>query len=335
MTSNTSKRKVGYQPPYGDLTEINNCRLILNSIGRDVLTDVVSDYIDILGTSAAVYEKNGDYALGRFASGWCQFLDRISRELCGTSDNKKALESGKWLCHESCWTEASKRAVETKQPVDIECCGGIRLFAVPIFAGGEVIGSMNFGYGTPPKKQEKLQEIANKFRTRVDELIVQAKSYKPRSSYIIEICKKQLLSAAELVGLAIQNKRAEEALRSSEEWFSTTLRSVGDGVIATDEKAFVKLMNPVAQALTGWSEKDAIGKPLKDVFNIFNEDTGKPVEVPTDRIIREGRVVGLANHTLLIAKDGTKRSIDDSGAPIRDGRGNIIGTILVLSLIHI
>jgi len=129
-----------------------------------------------------------------------------------------------------------------------------------------------------------------------------------------------------------ENKRrkdAEEALQSSKEWFSTTLRSIGDGVITTDEKAFVTLMNPVAQALTGWSEKDAIGKPLKDVFNIFNEETGKQAEVPIDRIIREGMVVGLANHTLLIAKDGTRRSIDDSGAPIRDDKGNIIGTILV------
>jgi PAS domain S-box-containing protein len=329
MTSNTSKRKVVYQPAYGDLTEINNCRLVLNSIGKDALTDIVSNYIDILGTSAAVYEKNGDYALGIFASGWCQFLDRTSRELCGTSDNRKALASGKWLCHESCWTEASKRAVETKQPVDIECCGGIRLFAVPIFVGVEVVGSMNFGYGTPPKEQEKLQKIAHKFRTNVDELIVRAKSYKPRSSTTIEICKKQLLSAAILVGLTIQSKDAEEALRASKEWFSTTLRSIGDAVIATDEKALVTLMNPVAQALTGWSEKDAIGKPLKDVFDIFNEETGKRAEVPIDRIIKEGTVVGLANHTLLIAKDGTKRSIDDSGAPIRDDKGSIIGTILV------
>ena len=127
----------------------------------------------------------------------------------------------------------------------------------------------------------------------------------------------------------IKRKDAEEALQSSKEWFSTTLMSIGDGVIATDEKAFVTLMNAAAEGLTGWSEKDAIGRPLKDVFNIFNEDTGEPSEVPIDRIIREGLVVGLANHTLLIAKDGTKRSIDDSGAPIRDNKGNIIGTILV------
>ncbi|MBA7681572.1 Adaptive-response sensory-kinase SasA [subsurface metagenome] len=136
-------------------------------------------------------------------------------------------------------------------------------------------------------------------------------------------------AVAERLGRITERIQAEEALRSSEEWLSTTLRSIGDAVIATDEKACVKLMNPVAQALTGWNEKDAVGKPLKDVFNIFNEETGKQAEVPIDRIIREGIVVGLANHTLLIAKDGTKRSIDDSGAPIRDYKGNIIGTTLI------
>ncbi len=127
----------------------------------------------------------------------------------------------------------------------------------------------------------------------------------------------------------MKRRDAEEALQSSKEWFSTALRSIGDGVISTDEKASVTLMNAAAERLTGWSEKDAIGRPLNDVFNIFNEDTGKPSKIPIDRIIREGMVVGLANHTLLIAKDGTKRSIDDSGAPIRDLQGNIIGTILV------
>ncbi len=126
-----------------------------------------------------------------------------------------------------------------------------------------------------------------------------------------------------------KHKRMEEALRASEEWFSTTLSSIGDAVISTDTKGYVTFINPVAQTLTGWNQKDAIGKSLKDVFNIINEKTGKPVDNPVSRIIQEGVVVGLANHTVLIAKDGTKRPIDDSGAPIRGDRENITGIVLV------
>jgi PAS domain S-box-containing protein len=124
-------------------------------------------------------------------------------------------------------------------------------------------------------------------------------------------------------------KRAQEALRESKEWLSTTLRSIGDAVIATDAQGVVTLMNPVAQGLTGWDETQALGEPLEDVFHIINEQTGERAENPVTRVLREGVVVGLANHTLLIAKDGTKRPIADSGAPMRDEEGNIIGTVMV------
>ncbi|MFH2218396.1 MAG: PAS domain S-box protein, partial [Pseudomonadota bacterium] len=124
-----------------------------------------------------------------------------------------------------------------------------------------------------------------------------------------------------------ERRRAEDRLRESEQWLSTTLRSIGDAVIATDAKGLVCFMNPVAEDLTGWDE--AVGRPLKDVFKIINEQTGERAENPVDRVLREGVIVGLADHTTLIAKDGTKRSISDSGAPIRDEQGNIIGAVMV------
>jgi PAS domain S-box-containing protein len=113
--------------------------------------------------------------------------------------------------------------------------------------------------------------------------------------------------------ITAERKRAEQALRESEQWLSTTLRSIGDAVIATDAKGLVTLMNPVAEDLTGWDQAEAVDKPLEDVFNIINEQTGERVENPVARVLREGVVVGLANHTVLIAKDGTRRPIADSG----------------------
>ena len=107
------------------------------------------------------------------------------------------------------------------------------------------------------------------------------------------------------------------------------LRSIGDALIATDTAGRVTLMNPVAEELTGWATDEATGKPLEQVFQIVNEETRQPVENPVTKAMREGHVVGLANHTLLIHRDGSERSIDDSAAPIRDADGEIIGVVLV------
>jgi PAS domain S-box-containing protein len=123
--------------------------------------------------------------------------------------------------------------------------------------------------------------------------------------------------------------RSEAARRSSEERYRTTLLSVGDGVIGTDVQGKVELMNPAAEALTGWSAEEARQRPLEEVFPIRNEQTGQAMENPVRRVLREGRVVGLANHTVLLSRDGTPRPIADSGAPIREEGGQTSGVVLV------
>jgi PAS domain S-box-containing protein len=122
---------------------------------------------------------------------------------------------------------------------------------------------------------------------------------------------------------------ANRRLRSSEQWLATLLESIGDAVIATDERGSVKYLNHVAEALTGWPSDDARTRRLDEVFRIITEDTGATVESPVTRVLREGVVVGLANHTLLIRRDGTRFPIEDSGAPIKDSRGKIHGVVLV------
>jgi len=122
---------------------------------------------------------------------------------------------------------------------------------------------------------------------------------------------------------------AEARLRASTERHSVILESIGDAVIATDDRGRVELLNPMAESLTGWSEAEARGHFLKEVFPIINEQTRAKVEDPVVRVLREGIVVGLANHTLLIARDGTERPIADSGAPIFNNQGEITGVVLV------
>jgi PAS domain S-box-containing protein len=126
-----------------------------------------------------------------------------------------------------------------------------------------------------------------------------------------------------------EQREAADAIAEQREWFETTLESIGDAVIATDVRGHVVFMNPVAEHLTGWRIEQARDRACTDVFNIINEDTRRSVENPVSRVLREGVVVGLANHTLLIAVDGTERPIDDSGAPIRNRDARIVGVVLV------
>jgi PAS domain S-box-containing protein len=127
----------------------------------------------------------------------------------------------------------------------------------------------------------------------------------------------------------IEIKRRVEESYAREQWLNTTIRSIGDAVIACDTTGKVEFMNRVAEDLTGWNEAEAKGKPLQHIFQIFNEDTRAIVENPVDKVRRLGIVVGLANHTFLVARDGTEICIDDSGAPIHDSNGQMIGVVLV------
>src|SRR6185436_13255810 len=127
------------------------------------------------------------------------------------------------------------------------------------------------------------------------------------------------------IEMALYKHAAEQKLRASERRFAATLSSIGDAVIATDAQGRVTFMNPVAEALTGWPRQEAAGRPLPDVFCIVNEDTREILEDPGAEVLRLGAVIGLANHTALLARDGRELPIDDCGSPIIDESGGIIG----------
>ena len=126
-----------------------------------------------------------------------------------------------------------------------------------------------------------------------------------------------------------ERKKALDNLAAEKEQLAVTLRSIGDGVITTDMDGNIMLINKIAETLTGWEEKDAIGKPLSEVFHIISEKTRKTCENPLDNIIKTDGIVGLANDTVLISRDGQEIAIADCGAPIHDRKSNMIGAVIV------
>jgi PAS domain S-box-containing protein len=126
-----------------------------------------------------------------------------------------------------------------------------------------------------------------------------------------------------------ERRRAELSEQAQAERLRVTLASIGDAVITTDAKGLVTYLNRVAEALTGWKLNEACDQPLDAVFKIINEQSRNPVENPVCRALREGRIVGLANHTVLVAKNGVERPIDDSAAPILDKSGAIVGVVMI------
>ncbi len=169
--------------------------------------------------------------------------------------------------------------------------------------------------------------------------LLEMRDRQSRTSYVIAVASGLATALLGLVLLGIlflvlrrhldERSRAAMIVHEQREWLRATLGCIGDAVIATDDEGRVTFLNAVAAALTGWSEGAARGEPLEGVFRIVNEQSRQPVENPALRAIRDGIIVGLANHTILIARDGREVPIDDSAAPIRDETGRVSGAVLV------
>ncbi|MDD5544177.1 MAG: PAS domain S-box protein, partial [Acidobacteriia bacterium] len=139
----------------------------------------------------------------------------------------------------------------------------------------------------------------------------------------------RVIGASKIVRDMTPEVRAKEEIAEQRERLRVTLNSIGDAVMTTDISGRVSYLNPVAEQLTGWGLEEAVSRPLEEVFRIVNEKSGLKVENPVTRVIREGQIAGLANHTVLISRDGKETAIDDSAAPIRNARGEIIGVVLI------
>ncbi|MFQ5435840.1 MAG: PAS domain S-box protein, partial [Anaerolineae bacterium] len=180
--------------------------------------------------------------------------------------------------------------------------------AAPLRVGGKRVGALLL-FGLP--HEHSLDQV-------VDALDMLAR-------VVALVLRNAALYEDQEAAIAARTRQLAEA----HERLDVTLRSIGDAVIATDIQGNVTLINLVAEHLTGWKEAEAQGRPLAEIFPIINEQTRREVENPVTQVLNKGVVVGLANHTLLIARDGAERPIADSGAPIRDAQGDISGVVLV------
>ncbi|MCF7791884.1 MAG: PAS domain S-box protein [Victivallales bacterium] len=312
-----------YQPYYGDVTELNSDGILKNNIDKEVFKDIAKEVLKFLDTSLAVYEKNGDYAFGILASEWCRFLDKASRKLCGDIDNREVLKCGKWLCHECCWHENAEICIRTEKPVDIECVGGLNLYAEPIFVNGKVAGVINIGYGDPPSDEKELTSLAKKFNVKVSKLKKQAENYKPRPDFLIELAKDKLKLAAKLIGRQVELSISSNKLRKKSSELEELLKASPDALIFADLDRRITKVNTAFIKLYGYTEKEVYGNKTSMLYHNKKDfvEQGKKRYNPN-------AVVSYKSYEVLYRKKNGKTFIGATiGGIVIDEQGKPIGLV--------
>jgi PAS domain S-box-containing protein len=307
------------------LTALNANGLILSSVGKDLLQSIAEEYLGLIGTSSAIYEKNGDYAFGIFSSQWCRRMDRASRALCGAQNDAAILASGKWLCHESCWTDCSREAIARGESVDVACHGGLRLYCEPILADGKVIGAINFGYGDPPRDPAALRALAELYQIDYDELRNEAENFDSRPQYIVDMAKTRLRASARLIGTLVERRQAEQALRESAAKYkelSNLLESLFDAIpdvlgIQDADHGMIRY-NRAGYELLRCSQAEVAGKKCFEKLN-----RSEPCAAcATSDVYRTKQAARVEKHA-----EELGRWLDCRAYPVLDEAGNIVRVI--------
>lgn len=254
------KRHEPRHQPYGSLVQLNTERLILDAVGPEAVQELVDDYLDMLQTSSAVYERNGDYAAGILSSGWCRALDNASRNLCETDDNRVALQDPRWHCHQACW-KVSKQAMAEGKAVDHPCPGGLRMHAEPIMIGDEAVGVVNFGYGEPPLDDPGLAEIAERYGVPLEELRKLSEAENPRPAEVVESAKRRARANARLVAEIVRRRQVEEDLKQALEE-----KEVLFGELTHRVKNNLQMIASLLSLQVRSASNESIRKPLQDAY---------------------------------------------------------------------
>jgi PAS domain S-box-containing protein len=272
------------------------------------------------GIPAAVIDLEGTIVT---SSGWQEICTKFHRM------NEETAQR----CAESDTVFANRIGVGQKYTV-YKCENGLVVGASPIAIGGEHVSNFitsQFLFHPPDRdffleqaKRFGFDEIA--YMEAVGKIpAVDESKLQPVLEYFSELAAM----LGEMGLRQLKQLEAAAALRESEQRWATTLLSIGDAVIATGNDGRITFMNAVAEGLTGWTLTEAAAKPVTEVFRIINELTREAVDNPVTNVLEKGMIVGLANHTVLLSRDGSEIPIDDSGAPIRDEGGSAMGVVLV------
>ncbi len=278
------------QQPYGDLSELNCERRILDSLGVVTLSEIVSTFLDLTESSAVVYERNGDYAISQFESSWCRTINSASRNLCN-GGNKEAMACGKWICHDYCW-QSCRLAMKAGAAADIETVCGIRGVVSPIIGADKTIGAIIISYGTPPAEEDRLADLAAALQLPVRVLQEASAQYKARPPIIMELAKKHLLTAARLIGEMVARRTVQISLSESEFARAAIMETAPDPIIVLDLSGKIVDFNPAAERTFGHPRDCVLGAHVDDVILPAESNgniDGRATDLLSGELLRAGQ----------------------------------------------
>lgn len=309
--------------------DIEDAKLELaDIIDVSAMQSLMVNFQRITGMLGAIVDRNGKILVG---VGWQDICTTFHRRHPETQQN----------CVESDTVLA--RATEPGTFQSYHCKNGMWDMSTPIVVSGQHLGNLYFGQFIYTDEELDLEYFRNQAQRygfdeaaylaaldrvpRYDRETVEAvMAFYSKLGAMISALSFSNLNLSRILS---ERKAIEKQLHNEKELFKTTLISIGDGVISTDTRGRVLIMNKVSEQLTGWSQEEALGQPIEAVFQIINEDTRVRCDNPVAKVLANEQIIELANYTLLISKDGSERPIEDSAAPIIDERGNLSGVVLV------
>jgi PAS domain S-box-containing protein len=315
------------QAPVCQYAERNTNRLILDAAGDSLLSEIAGGFHVLMGTCFAVHEANGELAYNVAASDWCRFLDASTLRHCASSGVCQPQSCDRWLASGSPEKATALATMARGEPVDTERFDGLRLYSVPIRAGGEVVGSMSMGYGDPPRDLAQLAQLAEKLGIPAAELERHAAGYETRPPFIIELAKQRLAGSARLLGEIVQRSRGEALLRETRDELARSNRELEHfaHIASHDLQEPLRMVASYTQLLAH-RYHDQLDQDARDFIGYAVDGATRMKQLIENllayaRITARGLPAGVVdtNHALSLALLNLQMAIADSDAEVTSG----------------